>query len=64
MIMEYKVKIYSDEKGFFIAECLDLKGCISDGKTKKEAIKNIKEAILAYNESMRKENSELVLVTV
>ena len=64
MFMNYRVKIYSDENGCFIAECLDLNGCISDGKTKKEAIKNIKEAIVAYNESLKKENSELVFVTV
>lgn len=62
--MEYKVKIYKDENNFFIAECLDLKGCISDGKTRNEAIKNIKEAISAYNESLKKEKSELIILNV
>jgi len=62
--MEYKIKLYKDENKVFIAECLDLKGCISDGKTKQEAIKNIKEAILAFNESLKKEDSELILLKV
>jgi len=68
--MDYKVLLYKDENGDFIAECVDLPGCISDGKTKKEAISNIKEAILAYCESRLKEKNqshskaELVSVTV
>lgn len=57
--MDYKVLVYKDENGVFIAECVDLPGCVSDGKTKKEAISNVKEAILAYSESMTKEATEL-----
>ncbi len=69
--MEYKVVISKDEDGFFTAECVELKGCISCGKTKKEALKNIKEAIELYLESIEsrgekicKSKSELVKVTV
>jgi len=68
--MDYKVLLYKDENGTFIAECLDLPGCISDGKTKKAAVENIKEAIQAYCESAEKEKScvsqksELIKVTV
>lgn len=57
--MNYKVLVYKDENGVFIAECVDLPGCISDGKTKQEAILNVKEAILAYSESIVKEANEL-----
>ncbi|MGI6589852.1 MAG: type II toxin-antitoxin system HicB family antitoxin [Candidatus Iainarchaeum sp.] len=57
--MDYEVLLYKDEKGVFIAECVDLPGCISDGKTKQEAITNIREAILAYLESIKKETNEL-----
>jgi predicted RNase H-like HicB family nuclease len=68
--MDYKVLLYKDENGIFIAECVDLPGCISDGKTKEEAITNVKEAIQAYCESTTKEKcfahskAELVQVTV
>jgi predicted RNase H-like HicB family nuclease len=40
--------IYPGEDGYWVAECLSLPGCISQGKTKEEAIHNIKEAIDAY----------------
>ena len=36
------------EIGYFVAECPSLPGCISQGKTKEEAIQNIKEAIELY----------------
>ncbi|MBU2446119.1 MAG: type II toxin-antitoxin system HicB family antitoxin [Bacteroidetes bacterium] len=43
-----QVIIYPGEDGFFIAECPSLPGCISQGRTKEEVIKNIKEAIQGY----------------
>ena len=39
----------SDEEGYSIT-VPSLPGCISEGDTKKEALKNIKEAILLYLE--------------
>jgi predicted RNase H-like HicB family nuclease len=43
-----KVITYPGEDGYWIAECPSLPGCISQGKTKEEAIANIKEAIQGY----------------
>ncbi|MBU2636157.1 MAG: type II toxin-antitoxin system HicB family antitoxin [Bacteroidetes bacterium] len=40
-----QVIIYPGEDGYWVAECPSLPGCISQGKTKEEAIINIKEAI-------------------
>ncbi|MCJ7811812.1 type II toxin-antitoxin system HicB family antitoxin [bacterium] len=40
--------IYYGEDDYWIAECPSLPGCISQGETKEEAIKNIKEAIEGY----------------
>ena len=40
-----QVIIKPGEDGFWIAECPSLPGCISQGKSKQEAIKNIREAI-------------------
>lgn len=34
--------------GYWVAECPSLPGCISQGKTKEEAIANIREAIQGY----------------
>jgi predicted RNase H-like HicB family nuclease len=36
------------EDGYWVAECTSLPGCISQGKTKEEALINIKEAIKGY----------------
>ena len=43
-----QVVIYPGEDGYWVAECPSLPGCISQGKSKEEAIANIKEAIQGY----------------
>jgi len=43
-----QVIVYSGEDGYYAAECPSLPGCISQGKTREEAIINIKEAIEGY----------------
>ena len=40
--------VYPGEDGYWVAECPSLPGCINQGKTKQEAIANIKEAIEGY----------------
>ena len=47
-----QVIIYPGEDGFYVAECPSLPGCVSQGKTKDEAIRNIKEAIEAYTTAL------------
>ena len=43
-----QVIIYPGEDGYWVVECPSLPGCISQGKTYKEAVENIKEAIEGY----------------
>lgn len=43
-----QVVLYPGEDGYWVVECPSLPGCISQGKTKEEAIANIREAIAAY----------------
>jgi predicted RNase H-like HicB family nuclease len=43
-----QVIIYPREDGYWVAECPSLPGCISQGKTREEAIANIREAIQGY----------------
>lgn len=50
--MKYRVLIEPDEDGVYVAEVPALPGCISQGRTRAEAIVNIKEAIAAYLESL------------
>lgn len=55
--MRYRVLIEQDEDGVYVAEVPSLPGCISQGKTRTEALDNIKEAIAGYLDSL-KENGE------
>jgi predicted RNase H-like HicB family nuclease len=54
--VKYRVIIEQDEDGMYIAECSSLPGCISQGKTRSEALANIKDAIEGYVESLKKHN--------
>ena len=48
--MKIKVIIEKGEDGYFVARCPSLKSCWSQGKTEKEALKNIREAIELFLE--------------
>ena len=49
-IQNFSVIIEQDRKGF-VAECLDLQGCYTQGKTYEEVVKNIKDAIKLHKGS-------------
>ncbi len=57
--MKYRIMMEQDEDGVFVAECPSLPGCISQGKTRSEALENIKDAIEGYLESLRKHNEPI-----
>jgi predicted RNase H-like HicB family nuclease len=54
--MKFRVIIEPDEDGVFVADCPNLPGCISQGKTRDEAVQNIKDAIAGYLDSLKKHN--------
>lgn len=72
MKRSYRVTLEQDEDGVFVATVPELPGCVSDGKSRREALKNIKEAIAAYLASLKKHKEpipppikkEIVAVTV
>ena len=43
-----QVVLYPGEDGYWVAECPSLPGCVSQGKTKEDAVRNIREAIEGY----------------
>ncbi len=53
--MKFKVLLEKDEDGFIVATVPSLPGCISQGKTEKEALKNIREAIDLHVSSLAQE---------
>jgi predicted RNase H-like HicB family nuclease len=50
-----QVLIFPGEDGYWVAECPSLPGCISQGKTRDEAIANIKEAIQGYIKALEQD---------
>ena len=50
-----QVIIFPGEDGYWVAECPSLPGCISQGKTKEQAIANIREAIDGYIAVLRED---------
>jgi len=57
--MKYRITIEQDEDGTYVAECSSLPGCISQGKTREEALHNIADAIKGYLESLKKHNEPI-----
>jgi len=43
--MKFAVTIDRDEDGVWVIECPSIPGCISQGRTKAEAMKHIRQAI-------------------
>lgn len=50
-----QVILYPGEDGWWVAECPSLPGCVSQGRTKEEAVANIEEAIAAYVEALEED---------
>jgi predicted RNase H-like HicB family nuclease len=48
--MIIKVVVQQGEDGYFVANCPSLKSCWSQGKTREEALANIREAIALFLE--------------
>jgi len=50
--MNIRVVIEQDEDGFFVVEVPAMPGCLSQGRSREEAIDNIREAIAGWLEVM------------
>ena len=57
--MKYRILLQQDEDGVFVAKCTSLPGCISQGKTREDALTNIKDAVRGYLQSLKKHNEPL-----
>ncbi len=52
--MRFLVTIEQDEAGYYAVECPALPGCVSQGRTREEALANIEEAILLSIETRQR----------
>ena len=67
--MIFKVVVRQGEDGYFVANCPSLKSCWSQGKTREEALANVREAIELFlepppNELTQDETEEVVELTL
>lgn len=46
--MKLQVVLQEGEDGYYVAHCPSLKSCWTQGKTKEEALANIREAVELY----------------
>ena len=56
---QFPVVIEKDEDGFFVADCPDLPGCHTQGKTLEGAIANIRDAIKLHLKILKEEKQEI-----
>ena len=61
--MRFPITIDRDEDGVWIAECPSIPGCVSQGKSKVEAIANVREAISLCLEVRAEKGLPLTLET-
>ncbi|MBX3065721.1 MAG: type II toxin-antitoxin system HicB family antitoxin [Anaerolineae bacterium] len=50
-----QVLLYPGESGYVVAEVPSLPGCVTQGKTREEALENAKEAIETYIEALEQD---------
>ena len=62
--MKFDIVLEKQKEGGYTAYVPSLPGCISEGDSKDDAIKNIKEAISLYLEETRKSELESLLKNV
>jgi len=51
--MTRRVLLYPGEDGYVVAEVPSLPGCISQGKSRDEALANVREAISLHEDALR-----------
>ena len=58
-MVELPIILVPGEDGYIVAECPIIPGCISQGRTREEALKNIREAVELCLENRESEGWEL-----
>lgn len=59
MNLKYRVLLEQDEDGMYVAACPALPGCVSQGKTREEALRNIHDAMQGYIKSLKKHDEPI-----
>lgn len=59
----YRISLEQGQDDWIVAKCLDLAGVVTQGKTEKEAIENVIEAIELMLEELNEDKEFNVMVT-
>ena len=59
--VQFPVTLYQDEDGWYVVECPIIPGCMSQGETEAEALRNIQEAIQLCLEVRREQGLPLTI---
>lgn len=59
--MRYKVIIKPGEDDWYVAECPAIPGCVSQGKTIKETLENVRDAIVECLDVLNKRAERYIL---
>lgn len=57
--VKFRAIIEQNEDGNYVAQCPSLPGCVSEGKTREEALANVRDAIQGYLASLKKHNEPI-----
>lgn len=61
---KFPVIIEKDEDGFYVADCPDLSGCHTQGKSLEEAITNVRDAIKLHLKILKEDKQEIPKVNL
>jgi predicted RNase H-like HicB family nuclease len=61
--MKFMVTIDRDKDGMWVVDCPSIPGCVSQGTTKDEALKNIEEAVALCFEVRAERGMSLIIET-
>lgn len=61
--MTLQVTLEQDEDGMWVVECPAIPGCVSQGRTRDEAVENVKDAIRACLEVRAERGMPLTVET-
>jgi predicted RNase H-like HicB family nuclease len=54
-----QVVLYPGEDGYWVVGCPSLPGCVTQGRTREEAIENAREAIRGYVEALAQDGQPI-----
>jgi len=66
IMMDYRILLKKGQDGYYVAQCLEIPRAISQGRTKKEALRNAEEALRLILEVLKEgaKEGEIARVTV